>query len=99
MPRKIKEESDYEDRDQLEESGDELESFGPGSSTRASARDEAGGYQLKNVLKLPRATTYSTQAVYGEHRPFAPGATVAFIWHFRPDICWRYRPVPGISTR
>jgi len=36
------------------------------SSTRPKG-DKAsnGGYKLKNVLKLPRATTYTTQALYG----------------------------------
>lgn len=52
--------SDSEAGDQLL---DELES----NSTRLKKGDRAshGGYKLRNVLKLPRATTYTTQSLYG----------------------------------
>jgi hypothetical protein len=42
-----------------EEYYDELE-----SDDKRSKNDD-GGYILRNVLKLPRATTYTTQALYG----------------------------------
>jgi hypothetical protein len=28
-----------------------------------------GGYRIKNALKVPRATTYTAQSLYGEKRP------------------------------
>jgi len=99
MP-KVKEESDYEDGDQLDESCDEFESPEGGSTngakrrTRGKGTDKADGYQLKNVLKLPRATTYATQAIYGERGQLVPGLTMGFMWHFRPSTCWRHRPLP-----
>ena len=37
------------------------------SSTRPKGDKASNGYKLKNVLKLPRATTYTTQALYGTH--------------------------------
>lgn len=33
---------------------------------KSSVAAKEGGYRLKNVLKVPRATTYTTQALYGE---------------------------------
>lgn len=36
-------------------------------------RTKNGGYQLTNVLKLPRATTYSTQSLYGASEPLTSG--------------------------
>jgi hypothetical protein len=27
---------------------------------------KSGGYKIKNALKVPRATTYTAQALYGE---------------------------------
>lgn len=61
--------SDYEGAefaDFAEESYDDLDHTSGGKRTKAS------GYQLKNVLKLPRATTYSTQALYGASRLHEP---------------------------
>lgn len=55
--------SDYEEGEYLEDEYEELEPTTSGKRTRGGGK--AGGYQLKNVLKLPRATTYSTQALYG----------------------------------
>ncbi|KAF8414544.1 hypothetical protein L210DRAFT_3658943 [Boletus edulis BED1] len=51
--------SDYED-ELVDEYHDE--------PNRASSgkRAKPGGYQLTNVLPLPRATTYSTQALYDQ---------------------------------
>ncbi|KAG6336209.1 hypothetical protein ID866_2886 [Astraeus odoratus] len=68
MPNKVKEESDYEENGQLDEAYDELDPAGlsVGSGRRGSTKENGGGYVLKNVLKLPRATTYSTQAVYDQ---------------------------------
>ncbi|KAH0835723.1 hypothetical protein J3R83DRAFT_9546 [Lanmaoa asiatica] len=52
--------SDYEGGDFAEESYDDLDHTPSGKRTKPS------GYQLTNVLKLPRATTYSTQALYDQ---------------------------------
>ncbi|KAG8215870.1 hypothetical protein J3R82DRAFT_7827 [Butyriboletus roseoflavus] len=52
--------SDYEGDDFGDETYDDLD-HAPGGK-----RGKAGGYQLTNVLKLPRATTYSTQALYDQ---------------------------------
>lgn len=41
------------------------------------------GYQLTNVLPLPRATTYSTQALYGASHPH--GCHVAHRRSLAPD--------------
>ncbi|KAF9220669.1 hypothetical protein BS17DRAFT_786932 [Gyrodon lividus] len=52
--------AEHDDAEYVDESYDEL---GPTSSGK---RAKGSGYQLKNVLKLPRATTYSTQALYDQ---------------------------------
>lgn len=50
------------DSEMYDELLDELES----NSTRVKKGDKASnGYRLKDVLRLPRATTYTTQALYG----------------------------------
>ncbi|OAX36280.1 hypothetical protein K503DRAFT_802153 [Rhizopogon vinicolor AM-OR11-026] len=48
------------------EAGDELFDELESNSTRPKRGGKAsnGGYKLRNVLKLPRATTYTTQALY-----------------------------------
>ncbi|KAL4071897.1 hypothetical protein V8B97DRAFT_1942097 [Scleroderma yunnanense] len=88
MPNKIKEESDFEDGDQLDESYDELDTTAPdvsrGGRTRAGAKDKASGYQLKNVLKLPRATTYSTQAIYDQ----VHGGDIDLSPEYQRDVVW-----------
>lgn len=53
--------SDYEDPDFVDDYDDH-------DRVTGGKRTKAGGYQLTNVLKLPRATTYSTQALYGLSR-------------------------------
>jgi hypothetical protein len=46
------------------EAGDEYyDELEPGGKR---SKNDDGGYILRNVLKLPRATTYTTQALYGE---------------------------------
>ncbi|KIK95535.1 hypothetical protein PAXRUDRAFT_826921 [Paxillus rubicundulus Ve08.2h10] len=50
--------SEFEDGEYVDELDDEQDSSGK--------RTKASSYQLKNVLKLPRATTYSTQALYDQ---------------------------------
>ncbi|KAI6165121.1 hypothetical protein EDD17DRAFT_1754323 [Pisolithus thermaeus] len=69
MSDKAKDGSDFEDDAQIDESYDELdpEPQVNGGRRRNTREDKEGSYQLKNVLKLPRATTYSTQAVYGKY--------------------------------
>jgi len=49
------------------EAGDELLDELESNTTRSKKGDRAshGGYKLRNVLKLPRATTYTTQSLYG----------------------------------
>ncbi|KIO02479.1 hypothetical protein M404DRAFT_9735 [Pisolithus tinctorius Marx 270] len=69
MSDKAKDGSEFEDDGQLDESYDELDrGLNVNGSRRRNTREDSkdGGYQLKNVLKLPRATTYSTQAVYDQ---------------------------------
>lgn len=61
MSDRIKAESDYEDDPQCDEPESPVAN---GKRTRQGGK--TGGYLLQNVLKLPRATTYSTQALYGE---------------------------------
>lgn len=56
--------SDYEGDELPEESHDE-----PSRTSGAKKRTKPNGYQLTNVLPLPRATTYSTQALYGAPNP------------------------------
>ena len=56
--------SDYEGDELHDESYDE-----PSHTSTAKKRTKPSGYQLTNVLPLPRATTYSTQALYGASRP------------------------------
>ncbi|KIJ67418.1 hypothetical protein HYDPIDRAFT_84041 [Hydnomerulius pinastri MD-312] len=58
--------SDYEEGEFIDESYDELEPTTSQSTRRTRGGGKPGGYQLKNVLKLPRATTYSTQALYDQ---------------------------------
>jgi len=46
---------------------------------KTSSKNKGGrGYRIRNALKVPRATTYTAQALYGEydHLSFA---------HFAPD--------------
>ncbi|KIJ19316.1 hypothetical protein PAXINDRAFT_166560 [Paxillus involutus ATCC 200175] len=50
--------SEFEEGEYVDELDDEQDSNGK--------RTKASSYQLKNVLKLPRATTYSTQALYDQ---------------------------------
>ncbi|KAI9568313.1 hypothetical protein HD554DRAFT_2172402 [Boletus coccyginus] len=52
--------SDYEGGELVEEY-DELDHTSSGKKPT-----KPGGYQLTNVLPLPRATTYSTQALYDQ---------------------------------
>lgn len=59
----LKHDSDYEGDDFAEESYENLD------RTSGGKRTKLNGYQLRNVLKLPRATTYSTQALYGASCP------------------------------
>ncbi|KAI6111851.1 hypothetical protein EDD16DRAFT_1606378 [Pisolithus croceorrhizus] len=69
MSDKAKDGSDYEDDAQIDESYDELDpepQVNGGRRRNTREKNKEGGYQLKNVLKLPRATTYSTQAVYDQ---------------------------------
>ncbi|KAI6024231.1 hypothetical protein EDC04DRAFT_2869528 [Pisolithus marmoratus] len=67
MSDKAKDGSDFEDDGQIDESYDELDRVNGGRRHNTRGDNKDGGYQLKNVLKLPRATTYSTLAIYGEY--------------------------------
>lgn len=47
---------------------EDLDSFKPmaGPRKKRTGQDaQKGGYRIKNVLKVPRPTTYTTQALYG----------------------------------
>jgi hypothetical protein len=70
------------DSEAVDELFDELESH----STRTKKGDKAsnGGYILRNVLKLPRATTYTTQALYGI-QIIALACLRAMSLHISPD--------------
>lgn len=41
------------------------EAYDDDEHAAAGKRAKSSGYHLTNVLPLPRATTYSTQALYG----------------------------------
>ena len=42
----------------------------PLSARRDRKARQNGSYQITNALKVPRATTYTAQALYGEHATF-----------------------------
>lgn len=84
---------DYEPDQLGDEAYDEYE------RTPGGKRIKAGGYQLTNVLKLPRATTYSTQALYGPSRPRARHTSVVAHAMYRPGARRGYRPRTRVPTR
>jgi hypothetical protein len=54
------------DSDITEDDGDYKASTNTARSRKAgSASQSKGGYRIKGVLKVPRPTTYTTQAIYG----------------------------------
>ncbi|KAG9312693.1 hypothetical protein JVU11DRAFT_7111 [Chiua virens] len=55
--------SDYDPVELADETYDDLDH---NTATGKRSPKEGAGYQLTNVLKLPRATTYSTQALYDQ---------------------------------
>lgn len=58
------EDDDYSDLTELESDGYKEKSKKKSSGNAA----KHGGYRIKNALKVPRATTYTAQALYGECR-------------------------------
>lgn len=84
--------SDYEGGDFAEESYDDLD-----HATGAKRGKATGsGYQLTNVLPLPRATTYSTQALYGVSHPHERHGADSL---YRPGSRRRYRPGTRVPAR
>ncbi len=60
--------SDLTDLDDFEDDGD----YGKGKKTKSSKTTkgaEPGGYRIRHALKVPRATTYTAQALYGAFLP------------------------------
>ena len=62
--------SDDDDYSDLTDVGDE--EYGPSSSRKKSSKSNssastAGGFRVKNALKVPRPTTYTVQALYGPY--------------------------------
>ena len=63
-------EDDFSDLTDLE-SDDYAESKSKKKSSTANKSARKSGYKIKNALKVPRATTYTAQALYGKQ-----------LWHF-----------------
>jgi hypothetical protein len=53
------------DSDLTEDDGDYKPSISSRSKKTGAATQKQGGYRIKGVLKVPRPTTYTTQAIYG----------------------------------
>lgn len=53
------------------EDGEYKPSSGTRSPKTGSSPQKLGGYRITNVLKVPRPTTYTTQAIYGVFRALA----------------------------
>ena len=53
------------DSDLTEDDGDYRPSISSRSKKTGAAPQKQGGYRIKGVLKVPRPTTYTTQAIYG----------------------------------
>ena len=56
-------EEEYSDLTELET--DEDEKTTTKKKTKATSGKKDGGYKIKNALKVPRATTYTAQALHG----------------------------------
>ncbi|KAG5642842.1 hypothetical protein DXG03_002048 [Asterophora parasitica] len=50
----------------------------------ARVRDDDGGYQIRNVLKVPRATTYTAQALYDQIRR----SEITLDTSYQRDVVW-----------
>jgi len=61
----MRSDDDYSDLTDLD-SGDEYK--GKPKKKTGSKTSKDGGYRIRNALKVPRATTYTAQALYGEKR-------------------------------
>ena len=57
---------DFSDLTDLD-SPDEYKEKPKKKTNNKTAKD--GGYRIRNVLKVPRATTYTAQALYGNNSP------------------------------
>lgn len=53
------------DSDLTEDDGDYRPSISSRSRKTGAAPQKQSGYRIKGVLKVPRPTTYTTQAIYG----------------------------------
>jgi hypothetical protein len=60
---------DFSDLTELD-SADEYTEKTKKKSSSKSVKD--GSYRIRNVLKVPRATTYTAQALYGEKSRVSP---------------------------
>jgi hypothetical protein len=58
---------DFSDLTEIE--SDEEYKAKPKKKTGPKVAAKDGSYRIKNVLKVPRATTYTAQALYGETPP------------------------------
>lgn len=56
----LMDDEDYSDLTDIESDDDH-----PKKKTKNSGPKERGGYRIKKALKVPRATTYTAQALYG----------------------------------
>jgi hypothetical protein len=64
------------DSDWTEKEDDEYKASAGTRPTKAGpSPQKSGGYRIKNVLKVPRPTTYTTQAIYGVFRVLAGWVT------------------------
>lgn len=57
--------SDYSESDLTETDDDEY-----GSSSKKKGKSNSNDYRIRNALKVPRATTYTAQALYGKSSCF-----------------------------
>ena len=90
--------SEYSD---VEHSDLDDELAGKSSRSKKSKKSAHGGYRIRNALKVPRATTYTAQALYGAYlnRVAVERNHSAHTSICRPDPQFGYRPRSRVSTR
>lgn len=62
--------SEHDEEDDTKEHSGATKERSPMSDVDVDSDD--GGYELSDVLKVPRATTYTTGALLGEHQSLRP---------------------------
>lgn len=77
---------EYDESDVANDEEDEYKA--PGSRRKTKKKVNTEGFKIRHALKVPRATSYSAQALYGEYR-FQP-TQKALTWFNRSNYRRRH---------